>query len=202
MANMWPGSYRRPLNWNASAATGAAALIVLMQVMRRRRNDRDLGQLAVQGGMGAVATMVYQVMNNDLQDSQGFWDTAQWLLATYGAYEAYQLVLFNIDAITIGGLSGAGPGHPDPMDYDEYVRPRSRLAMSAALFTDAGTSAPGWLGPFGISGAAELKPLLYVMSAALLFERLKLRQTLNKTPLAILGLYALTKEKPATRRLG
>ena len=197
---MWPGSYRRPLNWNASAVTGAAALFTLMQVMRRRRNERDLRQVAVQGGMGVVATMAYKALESDIEYADGFWETAKWLIATYGAYEAYQLVVFNIDTFNLSGMRG----HDG--DYDEYVRPGSRVAMSSALFRDEGRPPASWTSPtyslMGISGLSELKPLLYVMSAALLFERLKLRQTLNKAPLQALGLYALTKEKPAQRRLG
>ena len=41
--------------------------------------------------------------------------------------------------------------------------------------------------------------MLKVMAAALLAERLKLRRMLNNTPLAALGLYRLTMEKPVSR---
>lgn len=194
---MWPGNYRRPSSWNATTVTGAAALFTLLQVMRRRRHERDLRQVAAQGGMGVVATMAYRALQ-DIEYADGFWETAQWLLATYGAYEAYQLVLFNIDALKLAGLSGGGD-----IDYDFYTRPNSRLAMGSGYWREEGTVA-SWKSPthslMGISGLSELKPLLYVMSAALLFERLKLRQTLNKAPLQALGLYALAKEKPAERR--
>ena len=188
---MWPGDYRRPSSWNATTVTGAAAFFTLLQVMRRRRHERDQRQVVVQGGMGVLATMAYQSMGTDLNDAQGFWETAHWLLATYGAYEAYQLVLFNIDALRLAGLSGLN---------EVDVRPGSRLALGSGFFREDGVAPEWWQGPFDIAGLQELKPLLYVMSAALLLERLKLRQMLNKTPLAVLGLYALTKEKPAERR--
>jgi hypothetical protein len=75
----------------------------------------------------------------------------------------------------------------------ERLRPGSRLLLGSNFF-QSGARFPR----MSVSGD-ELPPLLAVMAAALLMERLNLRRQLNRTPLAALGLYALSRELPVSR---
>ncbi len=166
-----------------SPEVGTAALLILLGWMRERRRLAEVRAIALRGGVGLVATMAYHALDNELGHAQGFWDTAQYLLATYGAFEAYQIVRFNLEAFSHGAVV-----------EDAALRPNSRLLLGSAYWQD-GAQFPR----FSLSGMEELKPLLAVMAAALLVERLKLRRVLNQQPLALLGLWALAKEKPVIR---
>lgn len=174
-------------------ATKVAGLMVTLQWLRLRRHTGYAQAIALRGGVGVAATMAYTALNNDLPDAQSFWQTARYLLATYGAYEAYQLVRFNMDAMRygVGGVDQAGG--PDAIT-GEVLRPASRMLLQSNWFSD-GAQFP----VFSVSGRLELAPLLAVMAMALLVERLGLRRQLNRTPLTLLGLYALTNERPVTR---
>ena len=194
--------WRRLSSWNATPATGAATLFALMTWMSERRRvaaalKRHLAeatQLATMGAVGALATQVYLMYGKFYPEgSRGFWDTAKYLLATYGAYEAYQIVRFNLEAFR------AGVGNVDQFgsNYDgERLRRNSRLLLSS-LYWSTGAK---FTGPFSVSGVEELRPLLTVMAGALLAERLRLRRTLNKAPLQALGLLALVTEEPVGTR--
>ena len=118
---------------------------------------------------------------------------ARYLLSTYGAYEAYQLVLFNLDAFRMGN-----DGISEQFD-EERIRRGSRLSMGIGYFNGAGFGGGAVFPAFSLSGIEELQPLLYVMAAALLFERLKLRQTLLRYPFQAIGLLSLAGELPVTR---
>lgn len=185
--------WRRQPNHNALETTGTAALLALMTWMRSRRHGFEMRQIATQGGVGVVATAAYAALNDDLNDAQGFWDTAKYLLATYGAYEAYQLVRFNLDYFRFKF------GTFDLLDGDPLNRPRpnSRMLLSSGYFWES--FPPRFPGPMTISGFYELQPLLMVMAAALLVERLKLRRQLNIAPLTALGILRLSQELPVTR---
>ena len=194
------GDYRRLSSHNATHVTGYAAIGVLLTWMRSRRIAFDLRQVALRGGMGVLATMAFEAMDEDLLRAQGFWDTAQFLLATYGAYEAYQLVRFNLDSMRLAGL-GAFDFSDD--DQTGFLRVGSRMEWQHNMFR--------WRNPFqqgtpmrdgrpmAISGTEELRALLAVMAAALLFQRLGLRRRINILPLQAAGLLALATELPVTR---
>jgi len=182
--------WRRPLGWNASTALGAAALYVYLQHMRSRRYLREASQIAVMGAVGSVAARVFDAVNGDITDSRSFWETARYLLATYGAYEAYQLVRFNLDAFRLGAFRSVNVAVHD----GERLRPNSRLLLGSDWW-NAGALFP----EVSISGLREVRLLLAVMAAALLAERLKLRRQLNIAPLQWLGLYSLATERPVTR---
>ena len=179
--------------------TGLLALGAVITWMRDRRHDFDLRQVALRGGMGVVATMAFEATEDDLIGAQGFWDTARYLLATYGAYEAYQLVRFNLDAMRL-----AGRALGDVEEYDGEVhrlRRNSRMLLQHDMF-DVGWAGPFEQGisiPFPVSGAAGLRALLLVMAMALLFQRLGLRRRLNNFPLQAIGVAALANELPVTR---
>jgi hypothetical protein len=136
------------------------------------------------GAVGSLAAHVYNVLVG-IEESRGFWDTAKYLLATYGAYEAYRIVRFNLTAHRLG----AGKIDLVAPNY-ERLRPNSRLLLGSGYWSQ-GARFPG----FSLSGVEELRPLLVVMAAALLAERLKLRQHLNNAPLQALGLYAFVSER-------
>jgi len=185
--------WRRPLGWNASTALGAAALYVYLQHMRSRRYLREASQIAVMGAVGSVAARVFDAVNGDITDSRSFWETARYLLATYGAYEAYQLVRFNLDAFRFG------VGNVDEAVHDgERLRSNSRLLLGSGWWV-MGADFGEIHGHASLSGLNEVRLLLAVMAAALLAERLKLRRHLNIAPLQWLGLYSLATERPVTR---
>ena len=114
--------------------TGATALYVLMTWMRDRRMASEARTLVIRGGLGLLGTLAYNVMNNNLADTRSFWATARYLLATYGAYEAFQLVRFNLDAYKWGLSSDlfevvVHNHHPSKPNFAR-MRANSRLALS------------------------------------------------------------------------
>ena len=145
----------------------------------------------MQGGVGAVATLAFAAMDDDLDQTAGFWDTAKYLIATYGVYEAYQLVRFNYDYYL------AGYGH-FPMLDGERLRPNSRMLLGVNYFGE-NPNPPEFPGPYALSGRDELRALMAVMVGALLFQRLGLRREINRAPLTALGLYRLSQELPVSR---
>ena len=183
--------WRRLSSHNAETATGGAALFLLMTWMRDRRHAHERRTIALRGGVGVLAAAVYTKFGTP-GVSREFWNTAQYLLSTYGAYEAFQLVRFNLDFWrSAGNMSWM-------MNNDELevsLRPNSRMLLSRDLFDGEDLTE----GVYSFSGVNEMWLMLKVMAAALLAERLKLRRMLNNTPLAALGLYRLTMEKPVSR---
>ena len=195
--------WRRLSSQNASAALGYATLFTaLVPWMRRRRHESERLDILAFGGVGIVAAKVYEAYLS-VRHAQDFWDTCRWLLSTYGAYEAYRFDRFNLRAARYRA-------RPDPDDPDDplwtLLRPFSRLRLQYSWGLDPDTSGltgdwgsrvdPAWKSRHvGFVLYEELEGFLYVMSAALLFERLGLRQRLNIAPLTALGMYKLAAER-------
>ena len=106
---------------------------------------------------------------------RSFWETARWLIATYGALEAYRLVKFNLDFaryVDQPYYEVVGDRH------DVRVRPSSRLQLQAGTLMWWGSN-PARQPAFSISGVEELQAMLQVITAALFMERLGLRRRLG-----------------------
>ena len=147
--------------------------------------------LVIRGGLGLLGTLAYNVMNNNLADTRSFWATARYLLATYGAYEAFQLVRFNLDAYKWGM---SGEAFENVVNSNPRMRANSRLALQDNYFDVPSVNFPVYK-----LSMEELPVLMTVMTAALLMERLQLRRHLRKFPFEAVGLLALAKELPVTR---
>jgi hypothetical protein len=173
--------------------TGAAALYILMKWMgERRRSVLEPRMIAMRGGVGLLGAIAYHAYGGELWEAQEFWNTARYLLATYGAYEAFQLVRFNLDAYKWGiGEDFFEALIPTP---SMRLRANSRLALQDNYFEEKSVEFP----VMNISHE-HLPVLMTVMTAAVLMERLQLRRHLSKFPFEAVGLLALAKELPVTR---